>query len=388
MQDYRKLAGRQLASGRPLSKAKDSIRKYLLAEDSLKFYETIRAAYTAAYPVDREMVDTEKSQYLLNNPEKAVTIGIQEYPMITIDYGDAPVIYTDYRDEVRVTTAEVSATFNSKGVELTPAVAEVTEMVRPYTVCTVTDDDIQAVLIKMPEYRALGPIMTELDIMVAKGEKVVEAHVQSAIDEYNTNNFVHFSSVDSCSKYTLLNDYNHVDFCRAIIGFNAECWMLARKAMTAGSITTRTTSAEFKNMLPTFNTVQVSTQDSPATVVATMEEVEIIVEGEHLNDVHMITCTPYLDENLAKNSWAGDMHDGVKRKLTFKYQVGLADEHIGDQYPSMMQESHDDSGMTQMFFTSESHVTGYTIKELVGTGAAMIGHHDSTTNEFYLEPVV
>ena len=88
--------------------------------------------------------------------------------------------------------------------------------------------------------------------MIADGEKLVEGHVQLEVLKYNEANGVRFTNVDSCAKYISIESYPHVDFCKAIVEFNALCWTAARDAQADGSVDLDTTEDEFKAMLPVY----------------------------------------------------------------------------------------------------------------------------------------
>ena len=84
--------------------------------------------------------------------------------------------------------------------------------------------------------------------------KVIEDHVQEQVYKYNQENGVLFKNVDSCAKYITVDDYEHVEFCRNIITFNANVWMKAREIqgqVLAGEID-RPTVNELKTMLPVY----------------------------------------------------------------------------------------------------------------------------------------
>ena len=148
--------------------AKALLAEYYLAQDKSEFYAGLQAEYDAMYPTYRDMTEEEQLAYDEENfteeepkPEEfiypQVEIGYITYEevteTVTPEEGEpyevtntvevrTPaeyVTYNEYINETVVVQEAVEATYDEEGMELTPAVPEVIEMVRPFVAQDTTD---------------------------------------------------------------------------------------------------------------------------------------------------------------------------------------------------------------------------------------------------------
>ena len=123
-----------------------------------EFEDGVRAEYNSLFPIHREAT---KEEYELEFTKKEDMLYDEFYPYfengdrqfpefkIAIDYSEdeSYVTFEEYLNETRVITEAVEATYDEDGMELTPAIAEVTESVRVYI--PLSDEDINT---KVSEY--------------------------------------------------------------------------------------------------------------------------------------------------------------------------------------------------------------------------------------------
>lgn len=123
------------------------------------------------------------------------------------------------------------------------------------------NDDIKALQDKgvipktLEPYEIPEPTQAEIITqMIADGERLIEAHIQKPIDEYNLANGVNFAHAHTCANYKDEVGYAHQAFCQQAWSFNVAVWEAGRLIQTdvlAGTIPAPT-SEEFITMLPVF----------------------------------------------------------------------------------------------------------------------------------------
>jgi hypothetical protein len=119
------------------------VKKYLSELDKAKFEADIKAEYNSKYLVNVEYTELQQDD---EGNEVEVTKTKQEYDLT------APT-FEQYKNEVVVVTEAVEEVLDEDGMVVTPAVAEVSELVRPYIPVEITDEMVQAELDKLPEYK-------------------------------------------------------------------------------------------------------------------------------------------------------------------------------------------------------------------------------------------
>jgi len=90
--------------------------------------------------------------------------------------------------------------------------------------------------------------------MIEDGEIIIQAHIQTPIDEYNLANGVKFAHAHTCANYKDEVGYIHQEFCQQAWSFNVATWEAGRLIqidVLAGTITAPTPE-EFIAMLPVF----------------------------------------------------------------------------------------------------------------------------------------
>lgn len=162
---------KQIKLGKDIALVRDSLSLHFKEVDYQNWYKTQQDNYYAIFPTDRVMTDAEK---LVNDTDADGNIIIRDaeyvYPQVPIEYittdedGNETRTPTDYvtldeyiKETTVVTPAveEVPATYDSKGVELTPyipAVAEVTKLVREFIPKVNYTTEIDAYLANSTEY--------------------------------------------------------------------------------------------------------------------------------------------------------------------------------------------------------------------------------------------
>ena len=128
--------------------AKSSIAKKYLAEDKADWNRVMQEEYDLLFPTKRGMTEEERNAYYDENYTDEV-VETDEYPLVDILESEQPDGYKQFPDwlnETRVVTEaieevshiEVIDDMETKVVDV-EAVAEVTELVRPYVAKDVTD---------------------------------------------------------------------------------------------------------------------------------------------------------------------------------------------------------------------------------------------------------
>ena len=205
---------RMIEKGKPLSVIRKKVEALALAEDKRAFDVAIRGEYDVLFPAYRDMTAEEKIVHDTEViDELETTIEREEdyeYPQVQIEYitteevqvqetidGEEVqktitqevrtpsnyVTFTDWLNETRVITEAVEATYDEDGMVLTEAVAEVTELVRPYIA-----NDVTALVDaygnnKYKELRAkeYPPIADYVDAVVKDDTEAIEAYIKACL---------------------------------------------------------------------------------------------------------------------------------------------------------------------------------------------------------------
>ncbi len=93
-----------------ISGAKALLTEMYLVEDKTEFLKVLNDEYELLFPTTREMSDDENF-----------------------------LTFEEYKNETRVISEAVEATYDEQGLELTPFIAEIVEEVRPYVALEVVD---------------------------------------------------------------------------------------------------------------------------------------------------------------------------------------------------------------------------------------------------------
>jgi hypothetical protein len=171
---------RTIANGKPLAIIKKLLREEFIRLDKAKFEAELRDEYELKFPKYRDANEDEiyeQQEHYLNNASNEVLlredIDFSEfiYSQVEIDYSQDEAYKTleEYKNETRVITEAVEATYDEEGNVLTEAIPEVTELVRPYV--GLSDEVIES---KVTEYinskyaelraNAYPPIEEQLDM--------------------------------------------------------------------------------------------------------------------------------------------------------------------------------------------------------------------------------
>jgi len=144
-----------------VEKAKHLVSELLKQEHKAEWDKAKRAEYELLYPTYREATDEE---YTTNFIKQDGLEYDEYYPYfedgsrqfsyfkIEIDYSEDEnyVTYEEWINETIVVSEAVEATYDDEGLELTPYVPEVKELVRPYTPLEITDQMLEE---KLNEFR-------------------------------------------------------------------------------------------------------------------------------------------------------------------------------------------------------------------------------------------
>lgn len=159
-QDYKKLAEKQIALGKPLAIIKNSLEKYLFAEDKAEWNRVMQDEYDLLFPTYRDPNAEEvyeQQEHYLNNASNEVLlredVDFSEfiYAQVEIDYSEDEtyVQFNEWLNETRVITKAVEEERDEEGNVVVEAVAEVTEQVRSYIATIVTEDIVDSKLIEL-----------------------------------------------------------------------------------------------------------------------------------------------------------------------------------------------------------------------------------------------
>ena len=155
---------RVLIKGKPIGVVKGLISTEIVKRNESEFYSAQRADYDTIWPTHIDMTADEKLEHDTVDGVVLVRDAEYVYPQVQIEYITTDedgneirtptnyVTYEEFKNETKVVTSAVEEVLDEDGTVLTPAVAEVTAMVRPYVAPVVTDEQIQVELDKLPEY--------------------------------------------------------------------------------------------------------------------------------------------------------------------------------------------------------------------------------------------
>ena len=145
---------RMIEKGKPLSVIRKKVEALALAEDKRAFDVAIRDEYNELFPTKRQAteeelreryeefkteVDNEVGTNPLDTYEKWVELAPDWTEIPESEQPDGYMQFPDWPNETRVIQEAVEATYDEDGMVLTEAVAEVTELVRPYVAKDATD---------------------------------------------------------------------------------------------------------------------------------------------------------------------------------------------------------------------------------------------------------
>jgi hypothetical protein len=183
---------RVIANGKPLAVIQKLVKAELLKQDKATWMSEKQGEYGLLFPVTREITQVEYEIYANNNGEELPEYIKEEYPPIAIDYSEDEtyVTFNDWLNETKVITEAVEATYDEDGMELTPYVAEITELVRPHTSVDMTDDMVDTKINEYPEYAKyikankeanLNVIVVEVNSKLFDGNEKARLNILSAL---------------------------------------------------------------------------------------------------------------------------------------------------------------------------------------------------------------
>lgn len=131
-----------------LSKCKDLIKQGLVSQHKVEWTASKQAEYDELYPMYRDMTEEEynsrKDDDLEENPynvisyEAALVDGLLTQVAIDYSQDETYLTFNEWLNETRVVSEAIEPTYDGEENQLTEAVAEVTELVRPYVANDVT----------------------------------------------------------------------------------------------------------------------------------------------------------------------------------------------------------------------------------------------------------
>lgn len=127
-QDYKKLAEKQIALGKPLAIVKNSLELYFKQEDKKAFVLQLQTEYDALYKT-KEVVET-----------RVLEDGTEDSEVVGFTYEDDCISFNDYINESIVITEAVEATYDENELLLTERIEAITKQVRPYI--QLSDDEL------------------------------------------------------------------------------------------------------------------------------------------------------------------------------------------------------------------------------------------------------
>ena len=189
---------RMIEKGKPLSVIRKKVEALALAEDKRAFDVAIRDEYNELFPTKRQAteeelreryeefkteVDNEVGTNPLDTYEKWVELAPDWTEIPESEQPDGYMQFPDWPNETRVITEAVEATYDEDGMVLTEAVAEVTELVRPYIASDVTDivDAYVNGLYKELRAKEYPPIADYVDAVVKDDTEAIEAYKEACL---------------------------------------------------------------------------------------------------------------------------------------------------------------------------------------------------------------
>ena len=133
---------RVIANGKPLAVIKKLLREEYLRLDRVKFDEELFTNYETTYKTVKVTIPREVSIDEYTGETEIVNEAYSYF-----DYAEDCPTFKEYKNETRVITEAVEATYDEDGNVLTEAIPEVTELFRPYV--GLTDEELEA---KADEY--------------------------------------------------------------------------------------------------------------------------------------------------------------------------------------------------------------------------------------------
>ena len=183
-----KLAQLQVEAGMPLENIRDSVEKAYKAEDKETFDKTMREEYEALFPEFREMTYQEYLVSELDEELVSEDVFASEFRVDTrvkIDYSEdeTHITFEEYINETRVVTEAIEASYDDTGLADIEAVAEVTELVRPYVANDVTDKVDAHLKSSYRELRAkeYPPIVDYVDAVVKGDVEAQKAYIDACL---------------------------------------------------------------------------------------------------------------------------------------------------------------------------------------------------------------
>ena len=189
---------RMIEKGKPLSVIRKKVEALASAEDRADWHRAMQDEYDTLYPTKRQATEEElRERYEEFKTEVDNEVGInpldtyEKWVELAPDWTEIPeseqpvgyMQFTDWLNETRVITEAVEATYDEDGMVLTEAVAEVTELVRPYVAKDVADIVDAYVNNKYKELRAkeYPPIADYVDAVVKDDTEAIEAYKEACL---------------------------------------------------------------------------------------------------------------------------------------------------------------------------------------------------------------
>lgn len=135
MQDFLKLANRQIALNKPIEKIKTSLGLHFKHEDERAWKDAQRVGYEEIYPVYRQGSEFEWNEENTSDLQWGdLSAEDRAEFQIIIDYSEDEsfISFSDWLGEAVITQEAQDAVFNEEGLLVTPAVPQITERVREF----------------------------------------------------------------------------------------------------------------------------------------------------------------------------------------------------------------------------------------------------------------
>lgn len=150
-------------------------KSYLIGLDYEEYQVALEAEYDELFPKYEDKTE--------------IVDEVEVFTRVLVDYSEDENYMTleEYKAETKVVQEEVEATYDEDGMELTPYIAEVIELVRPYVELEVTDAVLEAKLIEYGyDYKAKReaeyPDITNYIDGIVKGDNVqVQAYIDACL---------------------------------------------------------------------------------------------------------------------------------------------------------------------------------------------------------------
>jgi hypothetical protein len=181
---------RCIGANKPLAVLNKLIKEELLKQDRAKFDADMREEYDELFPEYRLETDEEINKRIEDVviPTGNMPDDIDIQPMrVYFDYSQDEnyVTFEQYKNETIVIQEAVEEVLDEEGMIVTPAIQEVTELVRTYIPIEVTDEMIQSELDKLPEYKEYLSKQKQdklNNLYVTVNEKVFDAHLEARLN--------------------------------------------------------------------------------------------------------------------------------------------------------------------------------------------------------------